>query len=135
MPSSSSARRSPRRCSARDPSGLEDSERAHRRELLEAWTDPVPRTGPLGSEHRGARECARQRYYLRRGSSASRRPSPKRLKPSTVKKMASPGKSESHGLAWMNAMLALRSHPQLGVGGWVPSPRNESVASTMMEVA
>src|SRR5215813_11601000 len=49
--------------------------------------------------------------------------------------MASPGKRDSHGLAWMNAMLAFRSHPQLGVGGCVPSPRNDSVASTMMDVA
>jgi ubiquinone/menaquinone biosynthesis C-methylase UbiE len=33
--------------------------------------------------------------YFRRGSRASRSPSPKRLKPSTVTKMARPGKSES----------------------------------------
>src|SRR5262249_39641958 len=55
--------------------------------------------------------------------------------PRTVTKMARPGKSEIHGLDWMNATLALRSQPQLGVGGCVPSPRNESVASTMIEVA
>src|SRR5262249_12010476 len=73
--------------------------------------------------------------YFRRGSSASRRPSPNRLKPNTVTKMARPGKSESQGLAWMKAMLALRSQPQLGVGGWVPSPRKLSVASTMIDVA
>src|SRR5206468_829486 len=73
--------------------------------------------------------------YFRRGSRASRRPSPKRLKPSTVTKMAMPGKSEIQGLDWMNATLAFRSQPQLGVGGWVPSPRKESVASTMIEVA
>src|SRR6185295_15493634 len=73
--------------------------------------------------------------YFSRGSSASRRPSPNRLNPSTVTKMARPGKSESHGLAWMKATLALRSQPQLGVGGCVPRPRKLSVASTMIEVA
>src|SRR5207245_2136892 len=83
----------------------------------------------------GAGRCSRRRRYLSRGSSASRRPSPKRLKPSTVTKMARPGKSDSQGVAWMNATLAFRSHPQLGVGGCVPSPRKDSVASTMMEVA
>src|SRR2546428_6506507 len=61
--------------------------------------------------------------YLSRGSRASRRPSPKRLKPSTVTKMARPGNSDSQRLSWMKATLALRSQPQLGVGGWVPSPR------------
>ena len=33
----------------------------------------------------------------RRGSSAERRPSPSILRPSTVAKMAAPGKSDSHG--------------------------------------
>src|SRR5262245_64514037 len=49
--------------------------------------------------------------------------------------MARPGKSDSQALAWMKATLALRSQPQLGVGGCVPRPRNDSVASTMIEVA
>ena len=35
----------------------------------------------------------------------------------------------------MNATLAFRSQPQLGVGGCVPRPGNDSVASTMIEVA
>jgi len=46
-----------------------------------------------------------------------------------------PGNSEIQGLDWMNETLAFRSQPQLGVGGCVPRPRNESVASTMIEVA
>src|SRR5688572_22533277 len=49
--------------------------------------------------------------------------------------MDRPGNRDSHGLAWMKATFALRSHPQLGVGGWVPRPRKLSVASTMIEVA
>src|SRR2546428_7423421 len=49
--------------------------------------------------------------------------------------MASPGKSDSQALAWVKEMLALRSQPQLGVGGWVPRPRKLRVASTMIDVA
>src|SRR5688572_9218514 len=49
--------------------------------------------------------------------------------------MARPGKRESQALAWMKDTLALRSQPQLGVGGWVPRPRKDRVASTMIEVA
>ena len=49
--------------------------------------------------------------------------------------MAMPGNSEIQGLDWMNATLAFRSQPQLGVGGCVPSPRNDRVASTMIDVA
>ena len=36
--------------------------------------------------------------YLSRGSRASRKPSPNRLKPRTVMKMAKPGPSASHGV-------------------------------------
>src|SRR6185436_12581941 len=98
---------------------------------------PQPRAlpGARGHEDEEPVAPAPTRGYFSRGSSASRRPSPKRLKPSTVTKMARPGKSDSQRLAWMKATLALRSQPQLGVGGWVPSPRNDSVASTMIDVA
>src|SRR6185503_8169805 len=90
---------------------------------------------PAPARSRGRREPGRYSGYFRRGSRASRRPSPKRLKPRTVTKMAMPGKSEIHGFDWMNATFALRSQPQLGVGGCVPGRRKESVASTMIEVA
>src|SRR6185503_15551747 len=53
--------------------------RCHRRPPQRAWR----------SHHRGD---ARLRYFSR-GSSASRSPSPKRLKPSTVTKIARPGNS------------------------------------------
>src|SRR5215467_3895600 len=113
---------------------------------------PRARGRPVRPAARGARGCDEWALYrlcslrisedpaLRadhfiRGSSASRRPSPKRLKPSTVTKIARPGNRANHGFWWMKATLALRSHPQLGVGGWVPSPRNDRVASTMIDVA
>ena len=91
---------------------------------------------PIGRALEVMEQLARaDRRYFSRGSSASRRPSPKRLKPSTVTKIARPGNSDSQALAWMKETLALRSQPQLGVGGWVPRPRKDSVASTMIEVA
>src|SRR5258707_8288328 len=86
------------------------------------------------SRGRGPRQAATGRTgrpYLSRGSRASRRPSPKRLNPSTVTKMARPGNRESQALAWMKVTLALRSQPQLGVGGWVPSPRKLKEALTV----
>src|SRR4051812_45380824 len=63
------------------------------------------------------------------GSRMSRRPSPSRLRPSTVRKMASPGKTESHGavVIWSRASDSML--PQLGKGGRIPRPRNERAAS------
>src|SRR5437870_11576670 len=63
-------------------------------------------TTPKATDDRAlttSRICQEASPYLSLGSSASRRPSPKRLKPSTVTKMAMPGNSEIQGLDWMNA--------------------------------
>jgi hypothetical protein len=49
------------------------------------------------AEHRRV-FTANSSAYLSRGSRASRKPSPNRLKPSTVMKMAKPGPSASHGV-------------------------------------
>src|SRR5215831_2347370 len=73
-------------------------------------------------------------HIFRRGSSASRRPSPKRLKARTLRKMAAPGKRQIQGLISRIIRPALRSQPQLGVGGCVPSPRKLSEASAMIDV-
>src|SRR2546425_7414559 len=89
------------------------------------WADgepqPLARTSATRTRARddGAltalREASR-RPYLSRGSSASRRPSPKRLNPSTVTKIAMPGKSEIQGLDWMNATLAfIQSNPWISL--------------------
>ena len=63
-----------------------------------------------------------QRSRLTRGSNRSRRPSPVRLRPSTVTKMARPGMIASHGakpiMVWASASI----RPQLGAGGWAPRP-------------
>src|SRR5215212_7328848 len=63
------------------------------------------------------------------GSRTSRKPSPSRLRPSTVKKMARPGKIESHGavVIWSRASDSML--PQLGNGGRTPRPRNDNAAS------
>ena len=54
------------------------------------------------------------------------------LSPSTVKKMASPGNTESHGavVIWSRASESML--PQLGKGGRMPRPRNDSAASDRM---
>lgn len=59
------------------------------------------------------------------GSSASRNPSPTKLKLVTASVIASPGTIASHG-ALVRYVCALSSmFPQLGVGGWMPKPRKE----------
>src|SRR5439155_8035789 len=80
----------------------------------------------LDFDQRRARHVRRLRDC---GSRMSRRPSPSRLRPSTVRKMARPGKIESHGavLIWSRASDSML--PQLGKGGRTPRPRNDNAAS------
>src|SRR6478609_5962529 len=63
------------------------------------------------------------------GSRMSRRPSPRRFRPSTVMKMARPGKIEIHGAVVIWSRASDNMLPQLGKGGRIPNPRNESDAS------
>src|SRR2546422_1465151 len=67
-----------------------------------------------------------------RTSSASRRPSPTRLTPSTVMPIASPGKSNTHGATRSRSRPSAIMAPQDGVGGWAPRPTNERAASAMI---
>src|SRR5215472_16670924 len=69
------------------------------------------------------------------GSRASRRPSPMKLIATTVTKIARPGKTAVQGAIDMSVWASFSMFPQLGVGGWIPSPRNERVLSAMMAVA
>ena len=64
-----------------------------------------------------------QRDRASRGSSTSRSPSPRRLNPSTDSAMASPGHTASQGAWNIKVWASLSMRPQLGCGGWVPSPR------------
>ena len=84
-------------------------------EELRASYDRAERAFPTPPGPTGAPRNACGTNYFSRGSSASRRPSPKRLKPSTLMKMARPGKSDSHGFSWMKGTFTFRSQPQLGV--------------------
>jgi len=60
---------------------------------------------------------------LRRGSRASRKPSPSTLKANTTTMIATPGQKDSH-MEWYRRSLPVESiMPHEGVGGWVPSPR------------
>src|SRR5436190_2994424 len=72
---------------------------------------------------------------LSRGSSRSRSESPTRLKASTASMMASPEKVVIQGQHLMYCRPSLRMLPQLGVGGGIPSPRNDRPASVRMAVA
>src|SRR5579872_5581461 len=67
-----------------------------------------------------------------RGSSRSRSPSPRRLMPSTVKKMHRPGNSASHQDVLMYVRPSASMLPQVGISGGTPSPRKLSDASEMM---
>ena len=58
----------------------------------------------------------------RRGSSASRSPSPSRFSPSTVSRIASPGTTATCGASEIIVCASASIRPQLGVGGWAPSP-------------
>src|ERR1700733_15208672 len=68
------------------------------------------------------------------GLSASSRPSPTRLNASTVSNSAVPGKTMYHHAVlkiWEASEIIC---PQLGVGGLIPTPRNDSAASSRMLV-
>ncbi len=55
-----------------------------------------------------------------RGSSASRNPSPTKLKLATARVMTPPGSSASQGAVVRYSCALLSILPQLGVGGWMP---------------
>src|SRR5690606_32152532 len=69
---------------------------------------------------------------LMRTSSASRRPSPSRLKASTVTLMNSDGKISSWGWVSMVASPSLLMLPQEAVGGATPMPMKDRKASVKM---
>ena len=64
------------------------------------------------------------------GSSASRRPSPVRLKASTVIRIARPGSVTTHHALWMNSSALASIEPHSGVGGCAPRPRKPSAAAS-----
>src|SRR6516165_500566 len=67
-----------------------------------------------------------------RGSSRSRRPSPTRLKPTTVTRMARPGNVAIQGAVSINDRPVASIEPHSGVGGVAPRPRNDSPAVSTM---
>src|ERR1700693_3167940 len=86
------------------------------------------------SEREGG-ESRRQPRHSRRGSSASRRPSPNRFSDSTRMKIASPGQTAIHGACDMKFLAVLSMLPQEGLGGCWPRPRNDRLASAMIAAA
>src|SRR5262249_23096761 len=73
---------------------------------------------------------ATHRDRLSRGSTMSLRPSPRRLNPSTVTKMASPGNVENHQASGRYCRLSAMANPQSGSGGVAPMPRKPNTAAT-----
>lgn len=67
-----------------------------------------------------------------RGSSAVRTPSPRTVRASTVTNSAPAGSSRYCGAAWYQTSAAVSICPQEGVGGFTPTPRKDSAASTVM---
>src|SRR3989338_4711938 len=58
-----------------------------------------------------------------RGSRRSRRPSPRRFSPRTVRAMAPPGNTAYQGFRDRKFCASFSMSPQDGCGGWVPRPR------------
>ena len=67
------------------------------------------------------------------GSSASRNPSPNRLKASTVMNIAAGEDRHVRRDHHIGARL-VEHRPHSGVGGWAPVPRNDRLAAVMIEV-
>src|SRR5665647_234245 len=61
--------------------------------------------------------------YRDRGSKASRRPSPKRLKARTVTKMARPAGRMNSGSTWYHWVASESIPPHVARGGRTPTPR------------
>src|SRR5699024_11165687 len=78
---------------------------------------------------------AQVRVLRMRGSSRSRRPSPRKLKPMTLSMIMRPGNTPIHHACFMKERPSASMRPQLGSGGWVPSPKKLRAASARMAKA
>ena len=67
-----------------------------------------------------------------RGSSASRTPSPRRLKASTVRNEGGPGEAKYHQAVLKIGVASAIISPQLACGGLMPTPRYDRAASSRM---
>src|SRR5439155_4150244 len=74
-------------------------------------------------------------HRLSRGSSASRRPSPSRLKPSTVSDSAIPGAKMRYAAVKIWSLASPIMRPHSAVGGWAPRPMKERAAASSTAVA
>src|SRR5262249_2100589 len=98
--------------------------------FLDRQRHAVQGQDPAEPHRHGADGQERAHRVCSRGSSASLRESPKRLKAKTARLMASPGKTAIHGAVSAKSTAApLSIRPQAGVGSCTPSPRNDRDAS------
>src|SRR5262249_40407546 len=82
-----------------------------------------------GEIHNGQSYHARRRYFRVLGSNISRRPSPRRLKPSTASIIARPGKIASQGADSTKLRASFSISPHEASGGCGPKPRKLKPAS------
>jgi hypothetical protein len=111
--------------------GVDEAVAEHRvgglRRPVDAGHRPLPVGGRQATLRRGeAGSVVIVRVYrlrLSRGSSKSRRPSPNRLRPSTVNAITKPGIKTRCGARWRSVWASASILPQEGCGGCAPSPR------------
>src|SRR5262249_28112523 len=101
-----------RRVAARDDDEDQEDQEAH--------GDQHDDHADEASDDERGHQCSIRTFA--RGSSASRKPSPKMFSESTVSTIAAPGATVSHGAvvirSWPSAIIV----PQDGFGGWTPAP-------------
>src|SRR5690554_136639 len=97
----------------------------HLRECVEAVVVGDPREG-------GLHVLVHVQPFLPLGSSASRRPSPTKLKPSTTTMIATAGQVMRLGARRMKSLPSEIIAPHSGVGGCTPRPRKPSAALAKM---
>src|SRR4029077_19597431 len=87
-----------------------------------------PHPQPSNREQSVHRFCSLTAHDVR-GSSASRRLSPRKLKASTTDRIAKPGNVPIHQNS-KYCVPVLTIDPRSGFGGWAPSPRKDRPASS-----
>src|SRR6185437_374596 len=75
------------------------------------------------------RDLELHRAITRLGSRRSRRPSPRRLNATALKRIAAPGNVTTHQYVWKKLRPSFTIRPHSGVGSWAPRPRKESAAA------
>src|SRR5262249_25305869 len=90
----------------------------------------VPRAAVADVQALDLQQCRHRAIARFLGSSQSRRPSPTRVKPTTMIRMAMAGAATTHGEGFMKSRPVDSIRPSDGVGGGPPRPMKLSAASS-----